>query len=301
MLKHSFSLICFLCVNLLSFSQEVRCDVEVNAQQISNVDQSLVQTMEQSITEFINSKKWSGDQFKDFEQIEFNLLLNLENRIGNETWEASLQIQSRRPVFGTSYTTPMISFMDNDVVFNFSQFANLEFSETQFLSNLTSVLAYYVYMVMAYDYDSFKKKGGDVFLQKAQTLVNNAQGSDYPGWDSDSKGEKNRYWIVENHRNARTEGFRNCLYEYHRLGLDKMESSPDEARKAILSALEQLRPVFQNRPNSINLRIFFNAKYTEIVKIFEKSDEAEKRKAVDLLTSLDPANATKYNEILKNN
>lgn len=282
-------------------AQEVKCEVDINSDQISNADPALIQTMEQSITEFINAKKWSGDQFKEFEQIEFTILINLQNRPSNETWEASLQIQSRRPVFGTSYTTNMISFKDEDIVFEFSQFAPLEYSENQFLSNLTSVLAYYVYLSMGWDYDSFKRKGGDVILRKAQNLVNIAQGSPYPGWNSDSKGERNRYWIVENHLNARTEGFRQCLYEYHRLGLDQMAVSPGEARKAILTALEKLKPVYQNRPNDINLRIFFNAKYQELIKIYQKSDETEKRKAFELLTSLDPANATRYNEILENN
>ncbi len=299
MLKHISILISILFLSIVSPGQELQADVELNVAQINNMDMNLVETMKQSITEFINSKKWTGDAFKDHEKIEFSILINLEERQGTENYIATLQIQSRRPVYNTAYNTSMISFQDADFAFTFSQFANLEYSETQFLSNLTSVLAFYVYMVLAMDYDSFSLKGGDPHLQKALNIVNNAQSASFGGWKADEKGEKNRYWIVENHLNARFVGFRECLYEYHRNGLDLMESNPEEARKNILASLEKLRPVFQYRPNNINLRIFFNAKHQEIIKIFKKADREEQQKAVSLLSSIDPANSNKYNDILR--
>jgi len=297
MLKHLFSLLLFL-TYFVSQAQEVKFEVEINSQRLSNVDPSLIEQLEQNVTEFVNSKVWTGDKFKEEERIEGTILIVLNERVSQNVYSGDLQIITVRPVYNSSYTTNMISFKDPDFQFEFSQFANLQFSENQYISNLTSVVAFYVYLTIAWDYDSFASSGGTEYLRKAQNVVNAAQSSEFSGWTSDEKGEKNRFWIVENHMNARFEGFRKCLYQYHRKGLDQMESNPTEARKNILAALEELKTVFQYRPNNINLRIFFNAKNSELVKIFSKAERDEKQKAFSLLSSIDPANTNKYREIL---
>lgn len=279
-------------------AQEVKFEVEINSQRLSNVDPSLIEQLEQNLREFVNSKVWTGDKFKEEERIEGGILIVLNERLSQNTFSGDLQIISRRPVYNSTYNSNLISFKDPDFQFEFSQFANLQFGENQFISNLTSVLAFYVYISLAWDYDSYSLNGGSELLRKAQNVVNAAQGSEFSGWKSDEKGERNRFWIVENHLNSRFEGFRKCLYEYHRNGLDKMESNPEEARKNVMAALEQMRTVFQYRPNNINLRMFFNAKNQELVKMFSKAERAEKQKAFNLLSSIDPANANKYREIL---
>ncbi len=300
MWKACFSLV-LACLSVSVFSQELKFEVEVNAQRLSNVDPSLVEQLEQNITEFINAKVWTGDNFKEEERIEGSILITLNERLTQNTFSGDLQIISARPVYNSSYSTNLLFFKDPDFEFEFSQFANLQFAENQFISNLTSVVAFWVYMTLAWDYDSFSQSSGTPYLRNAMNVVNAAQGSEFSGWKSDAKGEKNRFWVVENHMNARFEGFRKCLYMYHRKGLDLMESNPTEARKNILLALTELKSVFQYRPNNINLRIFFNAKNKELVKIFSKSDREEKQKAYNLLTSIDPANANKYREILSAN
>lgn len=304
-MQKTFSIMWKICFSLilLSFaqfgrSQEVRFEVEINSQRISDVDPSLVQQLEQNVSEFINSKVWTGDKYKEEERIEGSILIVLNERLTQNTYSGDLQIITRRPVYNSTYTSNLISFKDQSFQFEFSQFANLQFSENQFLSNLTSVMAFYVFITLAWDYDSYSLNGGTPFLRRAIDVVNAAQSSDFTGWRSDEKGEKNRYWIAENHMNSRFEGFRKCLYEYHRKGLDLMESNPVEARKNILSALEELRSVFQYRPNNINLRIFFNAKNLELVKMFSQAERDEKQKAFELLSSIDPANTNKYREIL---
>ncbi len=283
---------------ILSFGQEIKCTVEINSSQLAVNDPVLFDNMKQLVYDFINNRKWTPDNFKNNERIECSMLINLTKRVSNERYEATIQISSRRPVYGSSYNTTLISHLDKDFNFNFQQFSVLEFSDKEFLSNLTSVLTYYVYLVLGHDYDTFSPEGGTPYYQQALNIVNNAQSSEEPGWQS-FENQLNRYWIIENTLSPRFADLRTAMYIYHREGLDKMSENAEEGRKKIFEALQKLSNVHQNMPNSINLRMFFNAKADEIVNIYSDAPREEQNKVINLLNSIDPANTNKYQKILE--
>lgn len=280
----------------VSFAQEVKCTIEINTTQLAINDPVLFENLKQLIYDFINNRKWTPDNFKNDERIECSMLINLTKRVSNERFEATIQISSRRPVYGSSYNTTMITHLDQDFNFAFQQFTVLEFSDNTFLSNLTSVLTYYVYLMLGHDYDSFAPNGGTPYYQQALNVVNNAQSTDEPGWKA-FENQNNRYWIIENTLSPRFEKLREAMYVYHREGLDKMAENPTEARKKIYEALELLKVVYDNVPNTINMRMFFNAKADEIINIFSEAPREEQNKVVNLLNLIDPANSNKYQKI----
>lgn len=275
-------------------SQELNCEIAINADQIGNVDRSVFVDMKTAIYDFVNTKRWTTDKFKPNEKIECSILLNLTKGSGN-VYEGSIQISSRRPVYGTSYSSTVWNFKDDNVVFDFDRNAILEYSETTFLSNLTALLGYYAYMVIAYDYETFSLNGGTPYFTRAQNLVAMAQSSGYKGWSSSEK--RNRYWLVEDHLSPRFTGMRKCYYEYHRLGLDYMKDDVVEGRKKIATALGYLAEVHSNYPASYNMRVFFDSKASEIIKIFKEGTREEKTEITNLLNKIDPANIIKYQGI----
>lgn len=281
---------------LIARGQELACEVEINASQLEVNDPTLFQSLEEVIFEFINNRKWTSDAYKNFERIECSILINLNSGNGGN-YSGTIQIGSRRPVYGTSLNTTMINYLDKDMDFTYQQFEVLEFSENTFISNLTSVLAFYIYYVLGIDYDSFSPDGGTPYFQKALQVVNNAQSADEPGWQS-FENQMNRYWIIENTLSPRFKELRQAYYVYHRQGLDKMQENPEEGRKKIYEALELCKQVHENIPNSINLRMFFNAKSDEIIDIFSEAPREEKNKVINLLNTVDPANTIKYQKIL---
>tara|TARA_B110000483_G_scaffold241857_1_gene325964 strand:- start:1599 stop:2495 length:897 start_codon:yes stop_codon:yes gene_type:complete len=295
-MKYILSIFFSLCLGVLN-AQEIKCTVEINSSQLAISDPTYFDNIKQVIYDFINTRKWTRDKFKVDERVECTILINLTNEISTGNYEGTLQITSRRPVYGSTYYSPVINHLDNDVSFQFEQFTILEFSENTFLSNLSSLLSYYVYMSIAFDYDSFSPNGGTPYFQTAQSIVNNAQSSDGSGWKA-YENNRNRYWIIENMMSPRFENIRKCIYMYHREGLDLMSESPEEARKKIYESLEMLKPVYENSPTSINLKIFFNAKADELVNIFSDSPREEKTKIIDLLNAIDPVNTNKYQKIL---
>ena len=279
-----------------SRAQEFDCDVVINAQRLETLDQSIVQEMEQRIFEFINSRRWSGDVFKPHERIQWSILIELQTFDGARTFSGAIQVQSRRPVYGSSYNSTVWSFKDNNVAFEFDKNSNLEFSETTFLSNLTALLAFYSNMVLGYDYETFSEKGGTRYLNKALEIAQMSASSGYEGWASSEK--RNRYWLIENHMSPRFEGLRKCMYEYHRLGLDQMSADPNGGRDMIAKTLENLKKVHGNVPNSFNMRVFFDSKASELIKIFQEADREQQTKVIELLNTVDPANIIKYQEIM---
>lgn len=295
-MKRIIWLSCLLLTFLSGIGQEIKCEVSINFNKLDGVDVAQFDDMKQAIFEFLNNRKWTGDVFKEQEKIECSFLIELTQVTGGNTFQGNIQIQSRRPVYGTSYNTTIFSFKDESFSFVYDRYANLEYSETTFLNNLTSVLAYYVYMVIGYDYDSFGKEGGGKYFAKAQGIVSNAQSSGYAGWESSKK--RNRYWLVENHLTPRFKNLRTCIYEYHRLGLDQMSKDVVAGRKGVTEALLKLREVHRNFPASFNMRVFFDSKYNEIIKLYKEATREEKEKIIDLLNEIDPANTINYQKIL---
>ncbi|MAZ37420.1 DUF4835 family protein [bacterium] len=292
-------LILFLSIFLFfgsSHAQEVKCEVSINFNRLDGVDVTMFEDMKQQVYDFINNRKWTGDIFQESEKIEFSVLIELASIEGGNTFSGTIQIQSRRPVYASAYNSTVFSFKDEQFSFTYDRFANLEYSESTFLSNLTSVLAYYTYMVIGYDYDTYKLEGGTKYFQKAQQIAGTAQSSGGQGWSSSER--RNRYWLVENHLTPRFRNLRVCSYEYHRNGFDQMAKDVTAGRTAVTNALLKLEEVHRNFPNSFNMRVFFDSKSKEIIKLYQDAPRAEKDKIIDLLNKVDPANTINYQKIL---
>ena len=287
-------------------AQELRAKVNVISNRVgNNVDKKTFQTLQTALNNFVNDRKWSTDKFTQQEKIDCSFLLNLESSGDANVYKASLTIQSGRPVFNSSYVSPVINFQDNDVVFKYTEFQQLEFNENRvsgtdpLVSNLTAVIAYWINMVLGFDYDSFSPRGGNVYFQKAQNIVNNApEGRSITGWKA-FDGTRNRYWLVENLLNSRYNIFHDAIYNYYRNGMDKLYDEEANARTQILNVLNLLNTFNVDNPNTMILQFFFQAKTQELIKIFSKATPQDKARALEFLQHLDVASATQYQNQLK--
>ena len=287
-------MICLCTYLIKAEAQELNAEVTIMTDQIQS-DKTVFEILEQELFEFINNRKWTSHVFDIEERIDCVFLISITKRQGDR-FSATLQVQSRRPVYNTSYNTPVFSVSDKEFEFTYTQNQRLEFYPDQHRSNLTAVLVYYIYIVLGHDYDTFSPQGGTEFYNKAQNIVSNAQNAASPGWKA-ADGNRNRYWIVDNILHQSFKPLRECLYKYHRLGLDKMHDEPNDARKAILESLMQLRKVHRLKPLSYNLQLFFFSKKDEITNIFKDAPAPEKNKVLELLREIDPANMKKYEKM----
>lgn len=289
-----------MCSTFFVTAQELNCQVSIVSQQVQGtVEKQVFEQMQKIIFEFMNNTRWTKDVYTQQERIDCSILINVTQKLSTDEYLGTIQIQSRRPVYKSSFFTPLFNYIDENFQFKFQQFSQLEFNLNTFQNNLTSILAFYAYVVIALDYDSFSPLGGTEYWQKAQTIVNNAQTTSEKGWKS-SEGNKNRYWLVENQLQPVFQGIRNCYYKYHREGMDIMSEKSDKGRENILNSIDLLVPVYNNRPASFNMQLFFNAKGDEIVNVFSQGLPDEKSKIVEKLMIIDPANTTKYLKIQGN-
>jgi hypothetical protein len=287
-------------------AQEIQCKVTVMAQRVNNtVDRKIFNTLQLQLTNFINNRKWTTETFQSGEKIECNFLLNIDKVLETNVYKASLTVQAARPVFNSSYNAAMVNFQDADVTFRYIEFQPIEFNETRvqgndpLAANLTAVFAYYVYVVLGLDFDSFAPRGGDPYFQKAQNIVNNApENRSITGWKV-FDGLRNRYFLVDNLMNTRYNVVHDVIYTYYRKGLDAMYDNEAEARAQILTALNQLQTLNQENPNSMIVQFFMQGKSQELIKIFKKATMQEKVKAIDLLQKLDVTNAANYKQEIK--
>ncbi len=279
-------------------AQELNCQIQVSTQQISGTDKRIFDNLKTAIYEFMNNRKWTTESFRNEERIDCSMLLTITERLGPDEFNATLQIQSRRPVYETSYNSILFNFNDNDVHFKYLETQPLEFSETSYLSNLTSILSFYAYMIIGLDYDSFSLNGGSTYFQKALAISNNAQSSEEKGWKA-FDGNNTRYWMVNNILDAPFITLRECIYNYHRKGLDVMYQSKDkeEGRAIILQNIESLTKVHNIKPLSFPLRLFFNAKANELINIFSVAPGDEKNRILAVLNLIDPTNSNNYQKI----
>lgn len=290
-------IISFLLTIQFIAAQELKCNVQVLFDQIGGTDAHIFQTLKTSIFEFMNNRRWTKDAFQNEERIECSILINIEKRLAVDQFEASIQVQSRRPIYKSSYNSVLLNHKDKEFQFSYVESDPMDYSENTFVSDLTSVLAYYAYMIIAYDYDSFALNGGSQYFQKAQSIVTNAQNAASAGWKA-FEGNKNRYWLVDNALSPNFVNIREAIYKYHRLGLDVMTTSKETGRAAIYQSLELLQKVNKERPASFNMQVFFNAKVDELINIFSGAGTEEKNKAVNLLSETNPSNSNKYQKIL---
>lgn len=283
-------------LSLNVFSQELNCRVQVAHQQIQGTNIKAFETMQQAIFEFMNNTKWTDYVITMDERIECNILINLTEQISTDEYKATIQVQANRPIYGTTYNSVLLNYLDGDFQFRYVEFQPLDFSLNTHTSNLTSVLAFYAYIIIGLDFDTFSQEGGTEFFQKAETIVTNAQNAREKGWKA-FESNKNRYWITENLMEPKYAGIRECLYQHHRLGLDVMAENPEDGRAVIAESLKELQKVHRAKPGSFLMQLYFNAKADEYVNIFSESFNDEKVRVYNILKEIDPANMTKYQKI----
>ena len=280
-----------------STAQELNCTVQVIAPQIANVEASVFESLEDGIRGFMNGRRWTNDNFEFDELIECTMQITITESIGNTRFSGSIQVQSNRPVYNSDYKTPMLFVIDGDFEFVWINGASILFNPGQHRDNLSSILAYYAYMILGLDYDSFGLEAGSEYFLKAQTIVANAQNSGGQGWLA-GQGKQNRYWLIENLLSQTFRPLRLCMYNYHRKGFDLLESDLEGARLNIADALIEMRSTNRIRPGSFNLQVFFLAKSDEIIKLFSPAPEAERVRLLPVLKQMDPGNISQYDEAL---
>jgi hypothetical protein len=298
-LKYSFLIILILGSGIVN-SQELNCNVQVSAQKIQGSNRQVFESMQRDIYEFMNNSVWTNHVFSYAERIDCNILINLTEQFSADEFRGTIQVQLRRPVFNTTYNSTVLNFMDNNFQFRYVEFTPLEFDPNSYRSSLVSVLAYYAYVFLGFDYDSFSPLGGTQFFQIAEKIVSNAQNAAEPGWKPfDGSRNKNRYWLIKNTLDKEYEGIRRFIYEYNINGLDKMESKTAEARISILESLKLIQNVFRAKPDPYMylLQIIMESKADELVSVFEDAFPEEKSRILQILNEIDPANKTKYEKI----
>ena len=290
----------FLGLIAKGYSQELNCQVSLITNiktEVTSAEKELFDQLKQVVTELMNNTQWTNEKFKVEERINCQLQLQI-NTINNGEFTGSIQVQSSRPVYNGSYNTTLFNFQDDNLDFTYTRSSVVLYAKNQFRDNLSSILAFYAYYIIALDFDSFSKQGGTKYFQEAQQIVTNAQTSPAKGWKSNEQGKRNRYWLVENALQQLFEPLRDCYYEYHRLGMDRLYDKPEEAKKAIYNTLDKLSKVSSARPNTINIINFANSKLTELKNLYSNAKPEEKTQIVAVLKKIDPTNSTKYEEIL---
>lgn len=305
MLKR-FSLFLLGCMmtGLLS-AQELQARVSIIASKVSTtVDRKIFQTLQTGLNNFMNSRKWTNDVFQPSEKIQCSFLLTIDEAPGNNIYKGKLTVQAARPIYNTSYDSPILNFIDDNITFRYIEFQPIEFNENRvqgndpLVANLTAVLAFYANIIVGLDYASFALRSGDPYFQKAWNIVNNApeSGSQIGGWKS-FEGFRNRYWLAENLNNSRFALIHDALYAYYRSGLDLFYENEEAGRSGVLNCLNFLNNLNRDNPNSMIMQVFFQGKGTEIVKIFSKANADIKTRAKEMLTKLDLTNSSIYKEL----
>jgi hypothetical protein len=287
-----------LCISVISYGQELNCTVTVNSSQVQTTDRNVFKDMKNTMEQFMNGRKWSNDGFKNHEKINCNILITITKMPSIGTFEASVQIRSARPIFNTNYSSLLLNFADRDWEFEYIESQPLEYNDNTYTTNLTSMLAYYAYVIIGLDYDSFSELGGTPYFQKALTVVNNAQQGNRSGWQP-LGNNRNRYYLLENLNNPQMADLRKAIYSYHRLAMDTYDKTPDQSRDIILKGLRDIKKVRDINPNSILVISFFDAKAKEIVNIFSSGNIQTRRQAYDLVSTMDPSNRL-YDKMIQN-
>lgn len=285
----------------VSYAQELNCQVSVLVDakvEVSSTEKEIIKQMEQSIFDLMNNTQWTKDKFKTEERIKCNIQIQIREIPSTGTYKGYIQVQSTRPSFNSSYNTILLNFEDENFAVSFSRNAVLVYAQNQYRDNLTSILAFYAYYIIGLDYDSFSLKGGTPYFIEAQSVVTNAQVGGAPGWKSSESGKRNRFYLVDNMLQPVFDPMRECLYMYHRKGIDKLYEDKVAGKKAIYDALNKLTPLAATRPNAVNLLSFLFCKIPEFKNVFSDSELKEKQDLVALLKRLDSANSARYQEIL---
>ncbi len=280
-------------------SQEFLCNVQVQAKEIGGVDQSVFDELKTATFEFMNNRKWSNLNFKISERIECTFIFTITNaQQGGDEFAANLNIVLQRPIYGTDYNSVVLNMIDNDIVFKYIPSQNMEYVDNTFTDNLTSLLAFYAYIMIGLDQDTYSLYGGTPMYEKAMAVVTSAQNTRFKGWQA-FEGNKNRFHMAENLLNSAYQSLRKFEYEYHRKGLDIMSKNVDGGRTAIAATLPYMKQVYDKRPGLYLFQLVLEAKRDEIINIFSEASPAEKVQMINIMQEIDPPNGSKYERVNK--
>jgi len=301
MYRHLLYLSLSVLVSVSVSAQELKCNVTVNADQVDGSNKQMFQTLQQSVSDFVNNTRWTSMVVAEQERIECNMMILVNSVTTEGLVDASLQVQSRRPVYGTSYSTPLINIKDDDFVFAYQEYDRIEFQPTQFTTNLSAMLTYYCYLIIGYDLDSYSRLGGTACFQQCENIVSSAQTSsiekgELNGWKAFGNN-RNRYTLINNLMDGAFNDYRNYFYEYHRLGLDEMSANLDNGRAKIAGGINVLRDANKARPATYVIATFLDAKNDELVNLFQKATDSEKKTVLEVLEAVDPTRINLYEKI----
>lgn len=280
-------------------AQDLNARVQVLSPKIQTTNKRVFAVLETAVKDFLNGRKWTADQVAPQERIDCNFVINITQWDGASTFSAEVQVQSSRPVFNSNYNSTLLNINDKDFDFTYTEGQILDFNDQLFQSNLSSFFAFYAYIIIGLDYDSFSKRGGTPYFEHALSIVNAAQTSAYKGWKGFDSNH-NRYWLSENLSNNVYNNIRDFSYNYHRLGLDVMSSNADQGLKAITAALPAIAQIDRQRTGAFLPQVFFTAKSDELLQVLSKANPQEKEQAYQTLITADPANGSKYQTLQKN-
>lgn len=290
-----FFLVAFFFCTAISFGQELNCQVVVNAEQTGRTNVTVFKTLQNSLSEFINQTKWTNRQFLPHERINCSMFINISSYEG-DSFTGTIQVQSSRPVFGSTMISPVFNFKDEQLGFTYSEYAPFSFNPNEYNSNLTSVVTFYVYTMLGLDADTFEEQGGTQYYETANQIVNTAQQGGRAGWKA-MDGNASRYRLITDLLSNSYSGYRKALYEYHRNGLDRMHMSPAEGKKSVATAILDLDRMNDRRPNSLLARTFFDAKADEVQQIFSGGPSVSVKQVIDALNTLAPTFSEKWSNI----
>ncbi len=291
--------ILLFCLCSTASAQDLNARVQVVSPRIQSTNKHAFQTLETAMKDFLNGRKWSADEILPQERIDCNFVLNITNWDGSSTFSGELQVQSSRPVFNSTYTSTLLNILDKDIDFTYTEGQTIDYTDQNFQSNLSSIMAFYAYIIMGMDYDSFSRFGGTPYFASAQNVVTNAASASYKGWKA-FDGTINRYWLAENLNNKLYQPLRGLVYDYHRNGLDIMSDNAGKGRKVIADLIPSLSDVDRQRLGAMFPLVFFTAKCDELISIFSKADPQQRIQAMNVLNKVDPANGLKYQAAQKN-
>lgn len=281
-----------------ALAQELNCNVVINTEAVQSIDRRVFTEMKRSIQDFMNLRTWTGDKFTNEERITCNLIITITKANSVTNFEATVQVQSSRPVYGTNYDTPLLNYVDKDWEFDYVEGQPMDFNTNQYFTNLTSLLGFYAYMIIGLDYDTYSKLGGKQYYNFCNIIATNAATGGRKGWQS-FEGTRNRYWLMENIMSQNLIAFREALYDYHRHGLDVMLDKPEETRKKALEMLKKIQTVLQVKPICILINNFFDAKSAELISLFKEGAPGEKQAAYNILSQADPTKTEQYGVLIK--
>jgi len=276
----------------LTNAQQLNCTVQVNSDKLASTNNQLFRNLEKSINEFVNKTDWTGESYKQSEKINCSMVITLNSYESNQ-FSATIQVESSRPVFNSTYSSPVFNYNDKDFSFRYVEFENLIFNPANFDSNLVSVLAFYSYMILGFDADTYTMYGGKPWFDVAQQIVSVAQQSGTKGWNQ-ADGNQNRYFLANDVLSGTFDAFRDAMYQYHREGLDNMTKDLKGSKEKILASITTLSGIYKVRSNAFLTRVFFDAKVDEIVSILSGGPKVPITETIDTLNKISPLNSSKW-------